>query len=94
MSGAVSASTIAMVGLAAAGGMLASTMLSPKPKMPNVPAPEKPPNASKAPEMQGVRRQNAGAELGPAGVNNTLLTGPGGVGNDSLNLGKNTLLGA
>ena len=62
------------------------------------PAPEPPPplpQGSKAPDVNVVRRANAGAEGGGVNSpNNTLLTGPSGVSNDLLSLGKNTLLGA
>jgi len=49
---------------------------------------------SQAPN-EAARRVAAGARTsGPAGAMvDTMLTGPGGVANDLLNLGKNTLLG-
>ena len=52
-----------------------------------------PPQAAKAPSASPLRRRNAGANrfVQPAG--STLLTGPNGVDNASMNLGQTTLLG-
>lgn len=64
------------------------------PAAPAPPAP--PPEPAKAPDADMVKSKNkarmtAGAD---AGVNSTLLTGPDGVDPNSLELGKNSLLGA
>lgn len=59
----------------------------------NVPAPEKPPQASKAPTADVYRQQNAQAAKGAGTPSSTMLTDTGGVADSSLNLGKNTLLG-
>lgn len=53
----------------------------------------RPPQAARAPEPAAVRNQNASAAL-MGGQQSTLLTGTSGVGNDELNLGRNTLLGS
>lgn len=66
-------------------------MLS-KPKTPDVPAPEKPPQASKSPEVAAVRQQNVSAPTGP-GNSSTFLSGTNGVDPSTLSLGKSTLLG-
>lgn len=79
--------TALLGGLALAGKLLKPVMPPPPPN------PAAPPQASKAPNAQGIKRQNAEAEAA-GGANNTLLTGPGGISTDLLNLGKNTLLGA
>jgi hypothetical protein len=79
-------------------GAVASQALTPKaPKMPQAPKPEAPPQAAQAPD-EAARRASAGAALTPGasggpGASSTLLTGPSGVSNDLLNLGKNVLLG-
>lgn len=99
MSGATTATALT-VGAAALGGAVLAQTLAPKPKIPPAAAaattPEQPPlpaaasATAKTPTMPQFRKQNAVAE----GANSTLLTGPEGVSNDLLNLGKNTLLGA
>lgn len=60
-------------------------------------APEKAPQASKTPTTDVFRQNNTPSAAARAGLgatpSDTMLTGPGGVDNSSLNLGKNTLLG-
>jgi hypothetical protein len=58
----------------------------------NIPTPEKPQQATKAADRGGLAAANA-AVGGLTGNSGTFLTGPGGVSNSVLNLGKNTLLG-
>lgn len=63
-----------------------------KPKQaPAAPAPEKPPQAAKAPDVAAVREKNVNAAAG--GPASTFLTGTGGVDPTTLNLGKSTLFG-
>ena len=93
---ASSLGTAGAVGATLAGGALLGKAVSSKPKMPALPAPEKPPQATKAPDRQAVVAGNAAA-AGPggalAGNSSTFLTGPAGIDPSTLNLGKNTLLG-
>lgn len=60
-------------------------------------APEKPPQASKTPTTDVFRQNNTPSAAARAGMgatpSDTMLTGPSGVDNSTLNLGKNTLLG-
>jgi hypothetical protein len=81
---------LAIIGLGAASTVATMTQKAPKP--PEVPTPEKPPQAAKAPDVEPLKRKNqsAAAAFGPA---STFLTGAGGVDPSSLNLGKTTLLG-
>lgn len=58
------------------------------PKAPQMPAAAPPPQEVKAPDQADYRKRKGNAPP-PA----TLLTGPGGVANSSLNTGGNTLLG-
>lgn len=95
MSGAVSLGTMAMVGAGVVGGM-ALTGAFKKPKMPAMQAPEKPPQATKAPDRRGAASANAAAAMpggAMAGNSGTFLTGAEGIDPTGLNLGKNTLLG-
>lgn len=99
MSGAISASTVAMMGAAAVGGMALSSAMSPKMPTPQVPDPVKPPQASqasKAPDRAPMVAANKAA-AGPGGALSgnigTFLTGPAGIDPSTLNLGKNVLLG-
>ncbi len=64
-----------------------------QPQMPNVPA-VAPPQAAKAPNVQGIvgGLQGQGQGGGP-GLAQTFLTGPSGVDPNALKLGKPTLLG-
>jgi len=56
--------------------------------------------ADEATNRANQKRANPGAALdaamqaGKGGAGGTMLTGPGGIGQDALSLGKNTLLGA
>lgn len=73
-----------------------NSILNP-PKAPSIPspaAPIPPPQASQAPDVQGIRAQ-AGANQGggAAGVASTMLSGAGGVDPNNLDLKKTTLLG-
>ncbi len=68
-------------------------------QVPEAPAPPVLPpqaQAAQAPDEQ-ARRSSQKAAAGPVGATaaptGTMLTGPGGVTNDLLNLGKNSLLG-
>lgn len=76
---------------------VATAALAPKPpkaaEPAAPPAPVAPPQASTAPVAATYEAANANAALS-AGPSSTLLTGPSGVSSDSLDLGKNTLLGA
>lgn len=55
--------------------------------------PAKPPQASKAPNAAGMRRDNGAAGGVNAGPASTMLTGTAGVDPSKLTLGRNTLLG-
>lgn len=57
------------------------------------PPPPPPPQASKAPEPETFKRKNQKGTNSAMGGEGTLLTGPSGIDNAQLNLGKNTLLG-
>lgn len=90
MSGAVATAAAWM-----AGGMVVSSMLAPKPNIPAPQAPITPPQASSAPQVQGVQAAMGGTGQagGAPGAASTMLTGAGGVDPNSLSLGKKTLLG-
>lgn len=95
MSGAI-ATGIAVSVAGAAAGALISKALAPKPQKPADPAQlAAPAQQTKAPDVNAYKTKNANAALaGPnAGAASTLLTGASGIDTDSLNLGKNTLLG-
>ena len=81
---------------AATGGYYASLKwmqnATQPPKPPDPLAPPPPPQAPKAPDIQAIRRDQKERTAG--GYGSTLLTGMGGVAPGSLNLGRNTLLGA
>lgn len=80
----------------AIGGALAAKSILSTPKMPPPAAPTPPPAASRAPTAAVSRNKAAAAASAFAGVGgggSTLLTGVGGIKDDKLNLGKNTLLG-
>lgn len=88
--------------LGSIAGAVVSKAITPKPPQPEqaaaaVPPPEPPPapQATKNPVTPALaRKANAAAEGGgPNSPNNTLLTGPSGVSNDLLQLGRATLLG-
>ena len=73
------------------GGSKAPSMPAPAPPPPPPAAPE----PAKAPDMEAARAKNKARMTGgaDAGINSTLLTGPSGVDTNTLELGKNTLLG-
>ena len=75
------------------GGLLGNSQKAPSIKPPEAPTP--PPQQSKAPDANDVLSQMKGAGQGGGspGVGSTFLTGSSGVDPNSLNLGKNTLLG-
>lgn len=104
MSGGVTAATVATYATAAAAvvgavGSIQSASAAKKQQgaVPAIqPAVEPPqPQAAKNPDVDPLKRKNAGAAaVGPlAGPSSTMLTGVGGVDPSSLNLGKTTLLG-
>ena len=109
MSGAITGAVVGgLVGgsaLAVAGGALAGSalmgggaMFGGQPQMPQVVAPQAPPpmQAMKAATPGATRSELSGAGQGGGapGVGATLLTGPGGIGLDTLKLGKSLLSGA
>ncbi len=65
-----------------------------KPQMPSL-APVTPPQAAKAPSVQGIvgGLQGQGQAGGGPGLAQTFLSGPSGVDPNALKLGKTTLLG-
>lgn len=75
------------------GGQVLKSM---QPKPPPIPQPEKPPQATKAPDRTAMLAANTAAAM-PGGAmrgnSGTFLTGPAGIDSMSLNLGRNTLLG-
>lgn len=99
---------VTAVMLATAGSAVATTAFAPKPpkppKMEEI-EPPKPPAEQRKPDQgteagdrqkaEARRRKavSAGATPSTRGRNQTLLTGPGGVGKDDLQLGSKTLLG-
>lgn len=91
MTGAVSASTLMMAAVAGVGGMALGKMMTPK--MPSIPEPAKPPQASRAPDRQAIRTSNAGNAGMVSSGSSTMLTGPSGIDPAMLNLGRNSLLG-
>lgn len=99
--GASSASVGALAtGLGAAGvGILGSHIakqLAPKTPAPTIATPEKPPQATKAPDRTAMLAANASAAMPGAmrGNSSTFLSGTGGIDMSTLNLGRNTLLGS
>lgn len=85
------------VGAAVAGSVF-SSILAPDSGGSSIPKPSTPPpapQASQAPDAQGVRSSvgGSGQAGGAPGAANTLLTGGGGVDPTKLLMGKNTLLG-
>lgn len=65
--------------------------MSDSPAIPAAVAPPPPPQDSKAPDIAAVRRKPSNAQSGIAG--GTLLTGPSGIANNTLNTGGGSLLG-
>lgn len=85
------------------GGTILGAVIGSQQKQPNPGSPPpviQPPamQSAKTPDQAAVRQR--GTNIGDMGggaitdPNNTLLTGPGGVDNNKLNLGKNVALGA
>jgi len=95
MSGAISASSLAMMGAAAVGGMALAKSMTPKMPTPQIPTPEKPLQATKQPDraLAGAGVKAAAAAAPGMGNAGTFLTGPLGIDASALSLGKNTLLG-
>lgn len=85
--------SVYMIGAAAAGAAVASAQKNPKIGDPTQPA--LPPQASKSPTAADTRTGVAGRNqaAGSPGIAQTMLTGPAGVNNSQLTLGRNTLLG-
>lgn len=78
------------------GGVSAmGSMSKDSPSQPTAPAIEAPPQAAKAPDQPALKRKNAATALtGPmSGAAGTMLTGPSGIADNMLNLGKNDKLG-
>ena len=82
------------VAAAVAGGLLL-TQMQQKPSIPAPAAPIAPPQASVAPDANDTVKAlgGTGQAGGAPGVAQTFLTGPGGVDQSSLLLGKSSLLG-
>lgn len=80
---------------AVAGGFILSQMTQQKPSIPTPAAPIAPPQASTAPDANDTLKAlgGTGQAGGAPGVAQTFLTGPGGVDQSSLLLGKSSLLG-
>ena len=76
-----------------AGALVASSQKAPEPPPPQAPTP--PPQPSQAPDANAALSQARGMGQGGGapGVAQTFLTGPGGVDQSTLQLGKTTLLG-
>lgn len=85
--------TAMMVAGGMMAGMAASGMMAPDVPKATPTNPEKPPQAGKAPQVQGLRKDNGAAGGINAGPTSTFLTGSQGVDSSALTLGKNTLLG-
>lgn len=93
------AAVVGTVGTAVLGAAVSSALQPRQPEQPVSPVgeAEKPKQATKEPDVQAIRNQNAlqAAASGQlAGNSSTLLTGGSGVSPGSLNLGRNTLLGS
>jgi len=86
--------TGAQAGLGAAN--LATTLMTPRASLTAPSAPGALPQAAQSPNASAISAGLAGAGQagGSPGVAQTLLTGANGVDPNSLNLGKNTLLGS
>lgn len=82
--------TAVATAVGAAGSVVTGIMNAPKKQSAGEPI--KPPVEAKAPVADVFKEKNQGAARG--GPSSTLLTALGGVPNTSLNLGRNTLLGA
>ena len=90
MSGGISAAALASYATIAASAFSVINGLTNKPKQPNAPDPMKPPAETKTPDADVFKARNQQQ----GGMSPTLLTAMGGVPNSTLNLGRNTLLGA
>jgi hypothetical protein len=84
--------TIAAFAAAAGGAASLYSAVQGPPKSPSVPSPVAPPQESKTPDVDVFKERNKG-RAGSTGAG-TMLAGLGGVQPGTLNLGKNTLLGA
>lgn len=81
----------ALIGAGASAATAIKTMST---KAPQIQAPEKPPQPTKAPDRPAIAAGlSAGVRPGGSTAGSTFLTGPTGIGDEKLNLGKNTLLG-
>ncbi len=78
--------------LMSVGGSVVSSMFAPSPPSPQAP-PEPPPPPQEATSPDANVSKSKNAQQMAAGPASTMLTGPQGVLNDTLNLGKSTLLG-
>jgi hypothetical protein len=94
MSGGITLATVASyASIAAAAYSVIGGLTQKGPKGPEAPgAPQKPPEAAKAPDANVFKDKNMQAAR--AGNSSTMLAGLGGVPSSTLNLGRNTLLGA
>jgi hypothetical protein len=82
--------------MSAAAALSAIKTLTSSPKgggASQIAAPEKPPQAAKAPDVSLVRQKAANAEQSVGSSGGNFLTGTGGVDPTSLDLGKSKLLG-
>lgn len=92
-------SGVEIAGLVLGGLSAAKSLSSPKESASSQPAAppavEPPPAAAKTPDQPLLKRKNAATALtGPmAGPASTMLTGPAGIADNMLNLGKNDKLG-
>lgn len=93
MSGGITLATVASyASIAAAAYSVIGGLTKGGEKAPTLPEPQKPPEAAKAPDVNVFKDKNQqAARAGNAG---TMFTGMGGVPSSTLNLGRNTLLGA
>lgn len=84
---------------AAAPAAAAPAATPPAPTKPEAPpvsvSAQTPKQASKSPDVQALKRLNAGVNNGVnATSSSTLLTGPTGIDTSQLSIGRNTLLGS
>jgi hypothetical protein len=93
MSGGISATTV-IAAASAAATIYSAVSQKGKGGTPKAPEIAKPPEAAKTPDVDVFKTKNAAAMGGRGSASSTLLTPMGGVPDTSLNLGKNTLLGA
>lgn len=88
----IETATLVAMGTALSGAAAAYSAITNKPQKPDAPATMKPPVESKTPDSDVFRKQNQ--QAGRGGNAATMLAPLGGVPNSTLNLGRNTLLGA